>query len=93
MPSMEIVRIDKSGRLVIPERIRKKLEIKEHTDLLIADVKDGAIIIIKKLDEDEIAKRLREELKGVDLEAFEKSVERESGKKARKEASKILSRH
>jgi AbrB family looped-hinge helix DNA binding protein len=92
MPSMEIVRIDKSGRLVIPERIRKKLEIKEHTDLLIADVKDDTVII-KKLDEDEIAKRLREELKGVDLEEFEKSVERESSKKARKEASKILSRH
>lgn len=87
---MEIVRIDESGRLVIPERIRKKLEIKEYTNLLITDVKDDTIIITKKLDEDEIAKRLREELEGVDLEAFEKSVERESSMKARKKAPKIL---
>lgn len=77
---------------MIPERIRKKLEINKYTSLLITDVKDDTIII-KKLDEDEIAKRLREELKGVDLEAFEKSVERESSGKARKKASKILSRH
>lgn len=88
---MEIVRVDKSGRLVIPETLRKKLKIKEQTSLLIADVKDDTIII-KKLDEDEIAKRLRDELKDVDIDAFEKSVERESDKKAKREAAKILTR-
>lgn len=86
---MEVVRVDRSGRLVIPERIRKRLEIKEHTSLLIVDIKDDTIII-KKLDEDEIAKRLREELKGVDIESFEEKVERESNRRAKKEASKIL---
>ena len=87
---MEIVRIDKSGRLVIPETIRKKLKIREQTSLLIADVKDDTIVI-KMLDEDAIAKRLRDELKDVDIDAFEKNVERESNKKAKREVSKILS--
>ncbi len=87
---MEIVRIDKSGRLVIPEAIRKKLKIREQTSLLVADVKDDTIVI-KKLDEDEIAKRLRDELKEVDIDAFEENVERESNKRTKKETSKILS--
>ena len=86
---MDVVRVDKSGRLVIPERIRKKLQIKEYTSLLIADVKDNTIII-KKLDEDEIARRLKEELKDVDIEGLEKKVESESSKRAKREVSKIL---
>lgn len=59
--------------------------------MLIAYIDDDRSMI-KKLDEDKSAKRLRDELKGVDLEEFEKNVEHESSKKARKEASKILGR-
>jgi len=47
MVYMEIVNIDKAGRIVIPGVIRKKLKLNEHSRLLIADVKNDLLIIKK----------------------------------------------
>ncbi|MCK4928837.1 MAG: hypothetical protein KAR76_03785, partial [Methanosarcinales archaeon] len=73
---MEIVNIDKSGRLVIPEFIRMKLHLDNEVPLLITDLDDDKIII-KKLNRDEIAKRLRAELQGVDIDKVTKEVRAE----------------
>jgi len=67
---MEIVTIDNSGRLVIPEFIRKKLHLTKNVPLLITELDDDKILI-KKLDRDEIEKKLREELKELDKIAHE----------------------
>jgi len=64
---MEIVNIDRSGRLVIPEFIRKKLHLSKDVPLLITEIDDDKILI-KKLDRDDIEKRLREELGGIDID-------------------------
>ncbi len=50
---MEIVNIDRSGRLVIPEIIRKKLHLSKDVPLLITEIDDDKILI-KKLDRDDI---------------------------------------
>ncbi len=80
---MEIVTIDKSGRLVIPDLIRKKLHITKNMPLLITDLDDDKIII-KKLDRDEIEKNLRAELKGADIDEIAREVRAEVYEVAKK---------
>ncbi|MCK4798606.1 MAG: hypothetical protein KAT05_14595 [Spirochaetes bacterium] len=80
---MEIVTMDKSGRLVIPDLIRKKLHLTKNMPLLITDLDDDKIII-KKLDRDEIEKSLRQELKGVDIDKITREVRTEVDKAAKK---------
>ena len=86
---MEIVNIDKSGRLVIPEFIRMKLHLDNEVPLLITDLDDDKIII-KKLDRDEIAKRLRAELQGVDIDNVTREVRVEVNETAKKRYKSIL---
>ncbi len=86
---MEIVNIDKSGRLVIPEFIRMKLHLDNEVPLLITDLDDDKIII-KKLDRDEIAKRLRAELQGVDIDKVTREVRVEVNETAKKRYKSIL---
>ena len=75
--------MDKSGRLVIPDLIRKKLHLTKNMPLLITDLDDDKIII-KKLDRDEIEKSLRQELKGVDIDKITREVRTEVDKAAKK---------
>jgi len=86
---MEIVTIDNSGRLVIPEFIRKKLHITKNIPLLITEIDDDKILI-KKLDRDEIEKRLKEELKGLDLDKIAHDVRNEINEVAKKRYSSVL---
>lgn len=86
---MEIVNIDKSGRLVIPEFIRKKLHITKNIPLLITEIDDDKILI-KKLDRDEIEKRLKDELKGLDLDKIAYDVRNEINEVAKKRYASIL---
>lgn len=85
---MEIVTIDNTGRLVIPEDIRKKLHLTRNVPLLIAEIDDK--ILIKKLDRDEIEKRLREELKGVDIDKITSEVRTEVNEAAKKRYAAVL---
>lgn len=86
---MEIVNIDNSGRLVIPEFIRKKLHITKNIPLLITEIDDDKILI-KKLDRDEIEKRLKEELKGLDLDKIAHDVRNEINEVAKKRYASVL---
>ncbi len=79
-----VTKIDDVGRVVIPKDIRKKLDLKPDTTLLVADVAND-IVVLKKLDVRELAKRLREELKGRDVGAIARRIEKESNEEARKE--------
>ncbi len=86
---MEIVNIDGSGRLVIPEFIRKKLHLSKEVPLLITEIDDDKILI-KKLDRDDIKKRLREELGGIDIDKVASEVRAEVNEEAKKRYKSIL---
>lgn len=86
---MEIVSIDNAGRLVIPEFIRRKLHLTKNVPLLITELDDDKILI-KRLDRDEIEKKLREELKGVDITKIASEVQTEVNEIARKKYAAIL---
>jgi len=60
---MEITKISSKGQIVIPQKIRNELNIKEGSVLAIDKMKD--MIMIKKIDEDLISqfKRSLEDLK------------------------------
>jgi AbrB family looped-hinge helix DNA binding protein len=86
---MEIISIDNSGRLVIPEFIRKKLHLTKNVPLLITELDDDKILI-KKLDRDEIEKRLREELKGLNIDKIAHEVRNEVNEVAKRKYAAIL---
>ena len=86
---MEIVAIDDTGRLVIPELIRKKLHLTKKIPLLITELDDDKILI-KKLDRNAIENRLREELKGLDIDKMASEVRTEVNEAAKKKYAAIL---
>ena len=61
--TMEIAKISSKGQIVIPQKIRNELNIKEGSVLVIDKMKD--MVVIKKIDEDLINqfKRSLEDLK------------------------------
>lgn len=83
-----VTKIDRAGRVVIPKEIRERMELKEDSSLLISETNRG-VLILKKLDIEEMGKRLRQEIKGVNVEDIAKRIEVESNERARKE-HKIL---
>ena len=79
-----VTKIDKAGRVVIPKEIRERMGIEEDATLLVTDA-NNEIMILKKLDVKELAKRLRKELREIDVEAVARRVEEESNEQARNE--------
>ncbi|OLS13570.1 MAG: hypothetical protein RBG13Loki_2821 [Promethearchaeota archaeon CR_4] len=79
---MSIVSIDKAGRVIIPVEVRKKLGITANTRLFLIDIGDK--IVIEKLERLEIAKRLQEELKNVDIDKIVAETEGEMNERALK---------
>lgn len=65
---MEIVNIDKAGRIVIPGAMRKKLRLNEGSKMLIADVEND-ILILKKINIDELANQLESDFKKIDIDS------------------------
>ncbi|MEB2793158.1 MAG: AbrB/MazE/SpoVT family DNA-binding domain-containing protein [Caldisphaeraceae archaeon] len=88
---MEIVVIDKKGRIVIPSRVRKKLNLKDEDRLLVLDVKDD-ILVLKKIDAEKILKDIAKDIAkaGLDLEELTREVEEEANRIAKE---KISTRH
>ena len=80
-----VTKIDKAGRVVIPKEIRENMDLKEDSSLLISETSKEGVIVLKKIDIEEMAKRLRLELKGVDVDRIARKIEVESNERARKE--------
>lgn len=77
MPSVtSVVTIDRTGRIVIPKDTRKAQRILPGTKFLLVEGRDGRLWL-QRLDPDELAKRLHEELKDVDLDPLIKKVKSE----------------
>ncbi len=89
---MEIVVVDKKGRIVIPSRIRKKLSLKNGDSLLILSVKND-IIILKKIDAEKILKTIAQEIAAskLNLDEIAREVEEEANRIA--EEKKVHARH
>jgi AbrB family looped-hinge helix DNA binding protein len=78
----EVVEMDISGRIVIPKSVRHELKIKGGTKFILAKSGEGQLLL-QKLDVDEIARRLKVELTGRDIDATIKSVRKEINRKVR----------
>jgi len=81
-PMAEVVASDKSGRIVIPKNLRLELGIKENTKFILAKRGHGQLLL-QKLDVEEIARRLEEELAGRDIDAIVQTVRKEIDEKIR----------
>ncbi len=86
---MDVVSVDKSGRLVLPQKLRKKVGITEDSKLLVVAI-GGDKILLKKLDRDIIAKRLKEELRGIDIDKISREVKAEVDEEIKKEHANIF---
>ena len=86
---MEIVNIDKSGRIVIPGAIRKKLKLNENSKLLIADVKND-LLVIKKINIEELAEQLEKDFKNIDIDTTVGKVRNDIKEKIREKHLSIF---
>ncbi|NJD52146.1 MAG: hypothetical protein FIB07_04695 [Candidatus Methanoperedens sp.] len=86
---MEIVSIDKAGRIVIPGILRKKLKLNESFKLLIADVKND-LLIIKKVNIEELAEQLEKDFKKINVDAVVGKVRSDIKEKIRKKHPSIF---
>jgi len=87
---MEIVNIDKAGRIVIPGTMRKRLKLNEGAKLLIADVKND-LLIIKKINIEELAEQLEKDFKKVDIDSVVGRVRSDIKEKIRKKHPSVFS--
>jgi AbrB family looped-hinge helix DNA binding protein len=79
----EIVKIDKSGRVVIPRGVRRELGIKKDDQLLLSSHgKDR--LLLQKLDVESLVKGLKEELAGRDIDAIVRTVRKETNAKIKR---------
>ncbi len=79
----EIVESDESGRIVIPKGLRREMGIGGKTKFIIRKGRDGQITLTK-IDVEEMARRLEEELEGKDVDAIAEQVRREINEKAKR---------
>ncbi|HEY7588813.1 MAG TPA: AbrB/MazE/SpoVT family DNA-binding domain-containing protein [Thermoplasmata archaeon] len=71
-----VVAIDRAGRIVIPKETRDAQSIRPGTRFLLVEGRKGEIWL-QRLDPEELARRVRHELKGVDLDPIIERVEAE----------------
>jgi AbrB family looped-hinge helix DNA binding protein len=71
-----VVTIDRAGRIVIPKGTRESQGIRPGTRFLLVEGPSGRLWL-QRLDPDELAKRLHEELKEVDLDPLIRKVKAE----------------
>lgn len=85
---MEIVVIDKKGRIVIPSRVRKMLNLKDGDRLLVLSIKDD-ILVLKKIDVEKILRDIAREVAKakLNLEELTEEVEEEANRVAKEKIS------
>ena len=88
---MEIVAVVKKGRIVIPSRVRRELDLKGGDKLLILSIKDDTLVL-KKIDVEKLLRDIAREIARakLDLEELAREVEEEANRVAKE---KISTRH
>jgi len=79
----EVVTVDRAGRVVIPKAIRDAAGIDERTKLLIAVTEHGRLVL-QKLEVEDLATRLKQELAGKDVDAIVRKVREETNARIRR---------
>jgi AbrB family looped-hinge helix DNA binding protein len=87
---MQIVSIDKAGRIVIPGAMRKMLKLNSGANLLIADVKND-LLIIKKINIEELAEQLEKDFRKIDIDTVVGKVRSDIKEKIRKKHPSVFS--
>ena len=77
-----IVESDGSGRIVIPKKIRDEFGISGRTQFLLTSNEKGQILL-QKIDVEEIARRLEEELAEKPVDELVESIRKEINEKIR----------
>ncbi len=77
-----IVEADRSGRIVIPKKIRDELGITEKTQFILTKNQRDQILL-QKIDVKEMAKRLEEELEGKPIDSIVESIRKEINEKVK----------
>lgn len=83
---IEIVSVDTSGRILLPKSIRDEYGI--DAKFLAIGTEDG--VLLRKLDEKVIARRLAEEMKDIDIDAVIKQTREEVRARIKKKYPKVL---
>jgi len=86
---LEIISVDKVGRVVLPKETRDRLRIDEGTKLLMAEVRDDTLVL-KKLDIEEMRRQLDLDLEDVDLAGLLEKVRDETNEKVRRAYPEIF---
>ena len=71
-----VVPMDRAGRIVIPKETREAQGIAPGTKFLLIEGKDGSLWL-QRLDPQELARRIHEELRGIDLAPLVAKIEAE----------------
>lgn len=71
-----VVPVDRAGRIVIPKETRESQGIAAGTKFLLIESKDGSLWL-QRLDPKELARRIHDELHGVDLAPLVAKIEAE----------------
>ena len=85
----QVVVSDRSGRIVIPKNLRLELGIKEKTKFILTRRGHGQLLL-QKLDVEEIARKLEEELAGKDVDSIVHTVRKEIDEKIRAKYPDLL---
>lgn len=85
----EVVEVDKSGRIVIPKSLRQELDIREKTRFILTKRGRGQLLL-QRLEIEEMARRLEEELSGKDIDAIVEAVRKEMHEKIKTSYQDLL---
>jgi AbrB family transcriptional regulator (stage V sporulation protein T) len=88
---MSIVVVDDRGRIVIPSKIRRKLNLRKGDAFIILELRND-LIVLKRVDVEKLIRDIAEEVarSGLDFERIERAIEGEANKVAEK---KVHDRH
>lgn len=86
-----IVTMDRAGRIMLPATARKEMRLRPGSKFLITEMEGGRLVLIP-LDVEELARRIREEMKGVDIDAEVAKVRSDIQRMAEKDYPEIAKR-
>ena len=86
-----VVSMDRAGRILLPATTRKLMRIRPGSKFLITELEDGRLVLVP-LDVEQLAKRIREEMKGFDVDAEVAKVKKEIREMAQRQHPELAKR-
>lgn len=86
-----VVSMDRAGRILLPATTRKLMRIRPGSKFLITELEDGRLVLVP-LDVEELAQRIRKEMKGFDVDAEVAKIKQELREIAQKQYPELARR-